>query len=375
MRVLLTATVMSHIAHFHKSLIDMLHGYGCEVHIAARNDLIDKQGLSLDTADKIFDIPFRRSPYSFSNIKAYIELKKYIETYNYEIIHCNTPMGAVITRLAAKSLRKRGTKVLYTAHGFHFYRKAPIKNWLLYYPVEKWLSLYTDALITINQEDYRLARKRFYCDVFYVPGVGVDLSRFRPESFIRQQKREELGIRDGTVVLLSVGELSKNKNHATALKAISRLTNNNFLYIICGSGELEEHLKRLAMKLKIDHKVKFLGFRDDIPEVCLASDVFIFPSFREGLPVAVMEAMCAGLPIVCSAIRGNVDLVSDRVGGYLHDPCDVIGFAHSIEKLICDEELRNKMGRTNQREVIRYEKQVVTDIMQTIYKKLLDGDA
>ena len=136
----------------------MLHEYNCEVHVAARDNLAEKNGLKLDFAEKVFDVPFSRSPKSKDNIKAYKQLKKIIDEGQYDVIHCNTPMGGIVTRLAARKARKNGTKVFYTAHGFHFYKGAPKKNWIVFYPIEKFFANhYTDKLITITNEDYDLA--------------------------------------------------------------------------------------------------------------------------------------------------------------------------------------------------------------------------
>lgn len=156
MKVLLTATVQSHICQFHKPLAEVLHEHGCEVHVAARDNLAEKNGLKLDFVDKVFNVPFARSPKSLDNIKAYRQLKKIIDEGGYDVIHCNTPMGGVVTRLAARKARKKGTKVFYTAYGFHFYQGAPKKNWIVFYPIEKFFSRLTDKLITITAEDYKI---------------------------------------------------------------------------------------------------------------------------------------------------------------------------------------------------------------------------
>ena len=165
-KVLLTATVQSHICQFHKPLVEVLHAQGYEVHVAARNNLVEKNGLCLDFVEKIYNIPFSRSPKSKDNLKAYLQLKKIIGENSYEIIHCNTPVGGIITRLAALKARKSGTKVLYTAHGFHFYKGAAKKNWLIYYPIEKIMARFCDILITITEEDYQLAKRKFHTNIY-----------------------------------------------------------------------------------------------------------------------------------------------------------------------------------------------------------------
>ena len=177
MKVLLTATVQSHICQFHKPLVEVLHEHGCEVHVAARDNLAEKNGLKLDFVEKVFNVSFARSPKSKDNLHAFKELKRIINEEDYDVIHCNTPMGGIVTRLAAKKARKNGTKIYYTAHGFHFYKGAPKKNWVIYYPIEKFFSRMTDKLITITKEDYELAKRKFHCEVEYIHGVGVDTKK------------------------------------------------------------------------------------------------------------------------------------------------------------------------------------------------------
>ena len=188
-KVLLVATVQSHIGQFHKPLMKLLKENGWEIHVAARNNLVEKNGLQLEYPDAVFDIPFRRSPLDPGNIEAYRKLKKLLASTQYDVIHCNTPVGGVLTRIAASRYRRQGTKVYYTAHGFHFYHGAPLFNWLVYYPMEKWLAGATDKLITINKEDYDLAKRKFSCPVYRIHGVGANSEKFR---IIDEDERKEL---------------------------------------------------------------------------------------------------------------------------------------------------------------------------------------
>lgn len=218
-------------------------------------------------------------------------------------------------------------KVIYTAHGFHFYDGAPKKNWILYYPIEKYVSKYTDVLITINKEDYKRAISHFHEKrTFYVPGVGVDVKKFSDVCIDRNKRRKELGVSPEDFLLISVGELSVRKNQIVVLKALAEIKRKNpeisaqFKYILVGQGKLEEEYKKFIQSHSLEKTVTLLGFRTDIPELLKASDLFVFPSLQEGLPMALMEAMASGLPIVCSRIRGNVDLIEDGENGYLCDP-------------------------------------------------------
>ena len=281
-------------------------------------------------------------------------------------------MGAALTRLVAEDARKKGTKVFYTAHGFHFYDGAPLVNWLTYYPVEKWLATKTDVLITINKEDYRRAKKNFKAGkVVYVPGVGIDLSKFESKPFIREKKRKELGLKEDDIVLLSVGELIERKNHRVVLEAIAGLKDMPFYdrlqYIICGIGALEDELKELCKTLGTSDHVHFLGYRNDISDICNAADIFVFMSHQEGLPVALMEAMACGLPAICSRIRGNTDLISDGKNGlFAENNAGDVG--RKIEELEKNPEKRKAYGIAAEKTIKRYDLTSVEEKMIDIYK-------
>ncbi|MEK5107649.1 glycosyltransferase family 4 protein [Cytobacillus sp. FSL K6-0129] len=364
-KILIVSTVSRQFYLFEQGNIEVLKSLGFEVHAAANFSDENERLNALDIIKHPFDI--QRSPFSLKNIKAYKQLQRILKVGNFDIVHCHSPMGGVLTRLAAKSVGL--SPVIYTAHGFHFYKGAPFINWLLYYPIEKFLSKCTDVLITINQEDYDRAKGFNANKVIYVPGIGIDTNKFNNIGFDRDRKRQELGISKDTVVLLSIGEMIKRKNHETALRALAKMNSQDYVYLICGRGELLGYLKVIAENLGIENKVKFLGFRDDINEICLASDIFVFPSFQEGLPVSVMEAMSAGLPIICSSIRGNNDLIENGVGGYTINPEDVDGFASSIEQIISNRDLRIKMGRRNIEMVRNYDKKVVKEKMLELYNQ------
>lgn len=321
-KVLFVATVVkTHIMEFHIPYLKMFKEEGWETAVAARNDYENPSECVIPYCDTYYNILFERNPLKPGNLKAYQNLKKVIDEGEYDIIHCHTPVGAMLTRLAAKQARKRGTKVFYTAHGFHFYKGAPAVNWLLYYPVEKWLSRYTDVLITINKEDYKRAKTFKAGKVCYVPGVGIDLKKFNARNVNKEQKRKEIGVSADDFVLLSVGELIPRKNHEVVIRALSVLKQADKLlhleYVICGRGVHESELKKLAEELGVAEHIHFLGYRTDISEICNCCDLFVFMSHQEGLPVALMEAMACGLPAICSNIRGNTDLIEDGVCGLI----------------------------------------------------------
>ena len=303
-------------------------------------------------------------------MKAYFALKKLIEENDFDIIHCHTPVGGVLTRLAARDVRAKGhTKVIYTAHGFHFYKGAPLLNWLVYYPIEKDLSRYTDVLITINKEDYAIAKNKMHAKrTEYVPGVGIDIGKIKSVKVDRNKKRAELGIPKDSIMLLSVGELSKRKNHEIVIRTLPQIKDKNVIYAICGKGALESYLKKLADKLGGSDRVFLLGFRTDVTEICKAADIFVFPSLQEGLPVALMEAMACGLPIVCSKIRGNTDLIKDKINGRLFDAEDV----ESVKGSLSDILENHGTYRTHQdKELLDFDIATVLLRMQSIYENVL----
>ena len=374
-KVLFTATVVkTHIMEFHIPYLKMFQEMGWQTAVAARNDYEDPADCHIPFCDTYYDIPFERLPWKKDNVKAYRELKAILDREHFDIIHCHTPVGAMITRLAARDARKRGTKVIYTAHGFHFFKGAPLVNWLMFFPAEWLLAPLTDVLVTINQEDYAFARKRIHAKrIEYVPGVGVDTAKFHVGSVDRAEKRRELGLGEQDFLILTVAEMTKNKNHSTVLKALSLLKDTpefeKMVYLICGRGEQRDALEAEAEALGIREHVRFLGYRHDVPELCQCSDMFAFMSFREGMPVALMEAMSCGLPAVCSKIRGNTDLIEDGVDGLFAENTPQ-GVAQAILKLYRDPALREKLGTAAARTVSRFDAVQVQQKMKEIYLSL-----
>ena len=320
-KVLFVATVVkTHMMQFHLPYLKMFQDMGWETAVASRNDYEDPADCRIPFCDTYYDIPFERMPWKPKNWTAYRMLKAIIDEGEYDIIHCHTPVGAMIARLAALSARKKGTKVIYTAHGFHFFKGAPLLNWLLFFPVEWLLAPVTDVLITINREDYARAKRLMKAKrIEYVPGIGIDTGKFHPDPAAYREKRRELGFSEKDFLILTVAEMTKNKNHITHLQALALLKEkeefSNMHYLIVGRGEEWPNLEESARELGIADHVHFLGYRTDAPDLYRCSDLFLFMTYREGLSVALMEAMGSGLPILCSRIRGNVDLVEDGVSG------------------------------------------------------------
>ena len=384
-KVLMVATIASTIGQFNMGNIRLLQELGYEVHIAC--DFIDisiwpeeriksfKEELTALNV-KCFQICFTRNALNIKkHWSSYKQFKGLLQQEKYSFIHTHTPVASAIARIAAKM---EGIKVIYTAHGFHFFKGAPFKNWLIFYPIESWLSKYTDVLITINQEDYKRAKRCFRAKrTVYIPGVGIDTRMFstgRLTEEDKQDKREEVGLPRESIVLISVGELNANKNQELAIKGIAKLKMNyneiydKVQYIICGQGKLKLYLEKLIVSLGVEEHVHLLGYQTRIQEILEVSDVFIFLSKREGLPVSLMEAMAMGLPSVCSAVRGNIDLIRDKREGYIINHFEVDEVVNAIYKLIIRPDLRRKMGKQAQKRIEDFSIAQVSQIMRKIYE-------
>lgn len=350
---------------FYRSAVAAAHELGIEFHIAF--NCIDRtesncKKMESDLGIHFHQIDFQRNPLHPANIRAYKQLVALMKAYHFDFVHCNTPVGGLCGRIAA---RRCGIyKVIYQAHGFHFYKGAPLKNWLLFYPAEKLLARHTDALITINQEDYALAqakmRLRNSGKVYYVPGVGIDLSD--PPEIDRAEVRRSLGLPEDAFVLVSVGELNKNKNNSVIIEALKKL-DDSVHYVLCGTGQEEQNLKAQAEALGLSSRVHFLGYRDDVMTILQASDVFVLMSYREGLSRSIMEAMAFGLPCIVSDIRGNRDLMKNKAQCI---PIDADALARAVSELRGNDLLK-AYGAANKEAVRMFGMESVIERLKQIY--------
>lgn len=351
--------------------IQWLKNQGHTVHVASGDEL------KIADADQSFLISLQRSPFRLKNVKAFWELKHILCKNRYELIHCHTPMGGALARLAAMRFRKKhGTKVMYTAHGFYFYRNAPVLNWLLYFPVEKWLARHTDVLITINREDYRNAiHYRFKSQVISpIAGVGVDTNRFcsiAPGE--KHRLRKKLGFAETDFIIIYAAEFIQRKNHIFMIKALAGLTEAipDLKIIFAGSGKNREIVMNATRSVNLSSKVCFPGYVDRMEHWLAISDLAVSTSEMEGLPMNVAEAMATGLPVVASRIRGHVDLVEDGVNGLLFDVKDTETFVRHIETLYHSPELREKLGSKARETIKPFGIGNVLPEMAEIYSKYL----
>ena len=338
-KVLFVATVTRHILAFHIPYLKWFKEHGYEVHVASNGDE------HIDYCDKHYNINFARFPIKANNIKAYKDLKKIIKENKYEIIHCHTPVGGVLTRLAARKSRKENkTKVIYTAHGFHFYKGAPMLNWIIYYPIEKFLSRYTDTLITINSEDYNIAKKKFkkIKKIYLINGVGVDKNKFNNNIIDKEEKQElkkKLNIKDEDFVIIYPAELSKRKNQSMIIKAINSMKQSDkerIKVLLAGKDSMNGKYQEMTKQFGLENNIMFLGYRNDINKLMQISNLEVSTSRQEGLPVNVIEAMFMGLPIIATNCRGNKDLISDCI-----DIDDYLELAKKKKKKINDKTMKH----------------------------------
>lgn len=385
-RILMLASVASMIDQFNMSNIRLLLEMGYEVHVACNfkkgntcdTNRIRRLRKMLDNMQVVqhqWDCP-RSILGPGQCLRAYYQLWRLTGQYRFFRIHCHSPVGSVLARVAAHG---RGIKVIYTAHGFHFYKGAPLRNRMLYYPVEKLLSAWTDVLITVNREDYCLAKRKLHAGkVYRIPGVGIDVGRFQKHAVqeITTDFRAAYEIPADALVLLSVGELSRRKNHQAVILALAKLQRQDVYYVICGQGKQKYRLWNIAQKYGVAHLVRMTGFLEKVSRAYDCADIFVFPSLQEGLPVALMEAMAAGLPCVVSDIRGNRELICEK-GGRRFSPTGCKSteqLLQYLKELLDNRDIREACGHYNRKKIKAYDVTVVERHMKRIYKKTIGND-
>ncbi len=374
-KVLMLASVASMIDQFNIPNIRQLQRMGYEVHVACNfkegntcdgKRLSELQRILQDMRVVWYQWDCPRNINSVRKcVKAYRQLLTLTGLHHYEWLHCQSPVGGALARLAA---HRRNIRIVYTAHGFHFYHGAPWKNWMLYYPAEVFLAHWTDVLITVNKEDYVFAKKRLRAGkIVYVPGVGIDTEKFSDVG-MKGSRREfcrRYRIPDDALVLLSVGELNQGKNHRMVVKALQALRRTNVYYLICGQGALKKELRAYANHLGIGQYLCMPGYQQHMSWIYQNADIFVFPSVREGMPVALMEAMAAGLPCLASDIRGNRELLCRQELFSLKHPEQL---AAALKQMLDDGHLRQICERYNRKKIRGYHTEAVQKRMRKIYR-------
>jgi len=364
---------VSHVANFikfNRPYVNWFRDQGWEVHYASSGEE------PIDCCDKTFDICFERSVFHKDNITAYKQLKKVIGDGNYDIIHCHTPIGAALTRLAARKARRKGTKVIYTAHGFAFWKGASKKDWLIYYNAEKFFARYTDILVLINKEDYETAVSRKFRagKIYKIDGVGVNTDKFTPVSPAeKSEMRASLGIPHDDFLFVYAAEFIPRKNHIFLLEAMKKLRTDgvNIRYAFLGNGKLFEEIKAKTAELGLSDYVQFFGYRRDAEKFYFAADGVAAPGSQEGLPVHLLEAMASGLTVIATSIRGHVDLIENERNGLLYEYNDMDAFCEAVKRVMIDEQLRTEFGRNNVEDVKKYRVENAVSNMAEIYKTVM----
>ena len=372
-RVLFTATlVRGHIAKFHIPYLKWFKEQGWETWVAAKNDYPDGV-CEIRYCDHFVNIDFARSPFSKQTLIAYSQLKALFDKESFDIVHTHTPVGGVLTRLAARKARRSGTKVVYTAHGFHFYKGAPVVNWMLWYPVERFMSRLTDALIVINSEDEAIAKRFSHAPVRRMPGMGIDLSKFefskQRKMAFRKELENELGLSSGDYIVFAIGDLNRNKNHRLLVECLPNLSTNIHL-VIAGTGPMRDGLIAIADSKGVGDRLHVLGFRDDVADVLEISNLFCLPSLREGLPISLLEAMASGTVCLASDVRGARDLLGEYADHCIVESYDVCDWSNCIGSCIAGDE---KLGKGLKDRAALFSLERALSVQKKIYIELLEG--
>ncbi|NKZ28134.1 glycosyltransferase family 4 protein [Vagococcus lutrae] len=370
-KVLFVATVAKgHIDVFHLPYLKMFKAMGWQTDVVAKNNYENQENCILPNCDNYYDVPFERKPFKIKNLESYFILKKIIKKNKYDIIHCHTPVGGVLARIAAR--HEHNTKVIYTAHGFHFFKGASLKNWILFYPVEKLLSRKTDILVTMNSEDYSIAKKKFKMKKLYnVPGVGIELEKFNTikDQQIINELRTKNDVNINDFVLIYVAELSDRKNQEQLILVAKKLIQKipNLKVLIVGEGEKHRELLKIVTDSNLSQYVKLLGYRKDISDLMSISNIVVSTSKQEGLPVNIIEGLASGKPIVATNVRGNKDLVTQEVNGYLSPVNDIESMANNIFKINGNSTLEKMLCENSLKEAEKYGIDNVLKIFKDIY--------
>lgn len=399
-RVLFVTTISGFLPQFEKNDVKLLKQMGCQIHYASNftNPIyaFDKTELEQNGV-ALHQIDIEKSPAKINkNIKAIKQLIKIIDENDIDIVHCHNPMGGVAARIAARA-GKRKPKVIYTAHGFHFYKGAPIMNWLLFYTAERFLARYTDIIVTINREDYIRAKKfrlKKNGEVYLIHSVGVDKEKFAPRPELRETKRAELGIPADAFHIVTAAELNENKNQKLVIEAVAAIVNKyetsagndnkhnanyagksnrtyNIYYTICGKGPNEDNLRELIKSKGLEDQVQILGYRTDMDEILQTADVFAFPSIREGLGVAAIEALMCNVPLIAADNRGTREYASDGNNGIVCRYDAVDEFEEAIELLYGNTAYRKRMADRCRESVKKFTIEEVEKTMTKVYIRAL----
>lgn len=378
-KFLIVAHYSRFLVQFEMSDVQILQNMGYEVHYATN---YTHEDMYADAPQRIREagvvlhqIDFVRSPYNIpKNIKAYKQLCKLLTDIKFDGMHCHTPMAGVLARLAAKKMKV--SPVLYTGHGFHFYKGCPWVNNVIYKTAEIFCSRYSDAIITINEEDYQAAKKfPLRGKAYKIPGVGVDVSKIQQAKINKDELRQKLNIPLNAFVFVSIGELIKRKNHQEEIAAFCEANIPNSYLLIIGSGSEYENLDKQICDSKMKNNIWLLGFRKDAKELLYCADAFLFASKQEGLGLVGIEAMAVGLPLITTNIRGITEYSEEPKTGYTYTSGNVDEFAQKMKKMyMLSVEEKRQISQYNQKEAYRFDCSESKKIMERVYFETLSGN-
>ena len=370
MKILFGASVYNHLSTFHKPFMESFQKQGYEVHAIGGNSMGRKEEM-VEMGVICHDVEFDRFPFSKKNLSALRSLNRLFDQHYFDLVHVHTPTAAFLIRYAA--LKHKQGKILYTAHGFHFYKGAPFVNWLIYYPLERLAARWTDMLITINHEDYTRALK-MGTSVRYVHGVGVEPADMKMTVEARQSLKRSLELSESAVVISYVAEINQNKNHAFLLKNWKQIKEKSphAVLLLIGEGDRKAELEQFIVEEQLVD-IKVLGYRNDVHQLLRITDIVSLLSYREGLPKSIMEAMAASIPCVVADTRGLRDLISNDRSGYVVSHGDDQVLVDSFVALLNDTEQRLKMGVAAYQDVEPYRLENVLQEYISVYDELGKG--
>lgn len=378
-KVLIVTSIGGFLSKFEMNDVHILQEYGWEVHYASnfQNPVYELDWDEL-LKEKIHahPIPIEKSPIHLAaNFRAFRQVRRLIDREGIDLIHCHNPMGGVVARLAARFSRRK-PRVIYTAHGLHYYEGAPKINWLLFYPVERALARCTNCIITINSEDCESAKKLHLRQggiVRQIHGVGVDMERFQPRPEMREVVRSGLGIPEDGFHIVTAAELNENKNQSLVIQALKRLNDRGIYYTICGKGPCRQRLEELIRQNGLEDRVRLLGYRTDMEDILQSADCFAFPSRREGLGIAAVEALACGIPVIASDNRGTKEYMQDGINGIVCPSDDLNVLCKALRKFRTDPAYRARLGAQCRPSVARFDISDTDARMRSIYKEVTEG--
>lgn len=314
-KIFFTASTESHLKNFHQPYIKAFEEAGWEVTARA--------------------LPVSKSFFSSKNLQAIRLTRRFIEEEGFTVISTHATLAGIVARLAVllSGKNRRNVLVFHTSHGYLFHDDHSLKKWAYLIP-EIMCARVTDVLMVMNREDLAIAEKYRLCKnrdrIYYINGMGVDLARFHPVQ-PRSEQRNAFGLKEGDFTLVYAAEFSKRKNHRLLLQGFAQaLCEWNgapgspekkppLRLALAGDGALQEEMKELSRSLGISDHVNFLGYVSNIQELYACCQAAVTTSRIEGLPFNVMEAVCCGLPVIASDVKGHRELITHKVNGLLFE--------------------------------------------------------